>query len=139
QSGKWRKLAGILTEMSAEADRTHWIVMGIGLNVHNRLPQSLASIGVSLEELGGSTPTRGEILTSFFETFRPMYQRWLKLGFHPFRKGYWQLHRDTQAPLRLKTAQGLVAGQARGVDDSGALIIESRREIHHLLEGEIIS
>ena len=43
-----RKLAGFLTEMSAEADRTHWVIIGMGLNVNNDLPPELQEIGASL-------------------------------------------------------------------------------------------
>jgi len=44
----WRKVAGFLTEMSGEIEKTEWIVLGVGLNVHNKIPKSLENIAANL-------------------------------------------------------------------------------------------
>ena len=36
--GSYKKLAGILTEMSGQMERTDWVVIGVGVNVNNVLP-----------------------------------------------------------------------------------------------------
>jgi BirA family biotin operon repressor/biotin-[acetyl-CoA-carboxylase] ligase len=133
-----RKLAGILTEMSGQMDRTEWVLVGVGLNVHNALPPSLSRQAQSLYKLTGRRWARAEILNAFLKTFRGAYERYLKEGFEPFRKRYWAHYFAPDRPTRLKTAEGLVRGIARGVDASGAIMIESRRKIHPISEGEIV-
>jgi BirA family biotin operon repressor/biotin-[acetyl-CoA-carboxylase] ligase len=49
-----KKVCGILTEMQAEAQRLHYVVVGIGVNVnHSRLPGELEKIATSLRLEGG--------------------------------------------------------------------------------------
>ena len=72
-------------------------------------------------------------------------------GFEPFRRLYWTHYFEPNKTVRLKTAQGMISGIARGVDASGAIMLEfdthpsdagrvaSRRRIPLLIsEGEII-
>lgn len=134
----WKKLAGFLTEMSAEIDRTHWVTIGLGLNVNNELPPDLQAVGASLRELTGRNFHRAELLDAFLTLFRSAYYRWIKGGFGPFQRDYWGFYRGPQETVRLRTSQGLVEGIARGVDAFGGLIVESRRKIFHFSEGEIV-
>lgn len=67
--GKRLKIAGILTEMTGEADRTRWVVLGVGLNVNNLLPASLSPIATSIRELTGRSWNRAEILEAFLKRF----------------------------------------------------------------------
>jgi len=136
--GRWKKAAGILTDMSAEVDRTHWVVLGIGVNVHNPLTGPLGSIAVSLQSLCSRPIERASLLARFLKNFYASYRTFQKDGFERFRAPYWKLYRAPDGWVRLRTSQGALAGWARGIDGSGALIIESRRETHHLTEGEIV-
>lgn len=133
----WRKLAGFLTEMSAEMDRTHWVIIGMGLNVNNSLPEELKKIGTSLHGLTGRAFQRGAILRAFLSRFLNAYPRWMKEGFEPFRKDYWKLYRDPDERVRLQTSEGLVQGLVRGIDASGALLLQSKKGIKRYFEGEL--
>jgi BirA family biotin operon repressor/biotin-[acetyl-CoA-carboxylase] ligase len=63
-----RKLAGILTEMHAEATRVRYLVIGIGINVHQpHFPAELASVATSLA-LEGRQTTRGTLLTALLRS-----------------------------------------------------------------------
>ena len=59
-----RKVAGILTEMHAEATRVRHLVLGIGINVHQSMfPTELAHTATSLA-IEGATTTRSLLLAS---------------------------------------------------------------------------
>ena len=59
-----RKVAGILTEMHAEATRVRHLVIGIGINVHQTIfPPELASTATSLAREGAQT-TRAALLAA---------------------------------------------------------------------------
>ncbi len=139
--GRWKKLAGILTEMSGQMDRTDWVVIGVGMNVHNPLPKALTEQAASLGAVAQKPVRRADILDRFLTRFRTAYPRLAKEGFDAFRADYWRIYSRPDEPVRLKTAQGEIEGTARGVDGSGALIVESlsRRQTHHLFEGEIVT
>ncbi len=70
-----KKIAGILTEMSGESDRVRWMVMGIGLNVHNSLSYELSATATSISELTGKSWKRSKLLESFLYYFWPAYNR----------------------------------------------------------------
>src|SRR5207245_1027842 len=49
-----KKFCGILTEMHAEPDHVHFVIVGIGINVnHTRMPEELARIATSLRIKSG--------------------------------------------------------------------------------------
>lgn len=135
----WRKVAGILTEMSAEVDLTRWVVIGIGVNVNNHLPASLSVLGVSLHAITGKTLSRAALLKAFLDKFGSTYRWFEKSGFEPFRNLYWQQYSRPDEPVKLKTSQGVIRGIARGVDGHGALVVESpNKKTTAIWEGEII-
>ena len=49
----WKKLAGILIEARSGGRRVDWLVVGVGINVNNRLPGGLDA--TSLKRLTGTT------------------------------------------------------------------------------------
>jgi BirA family transcriptional regulator, biotin operon repressor / biotin---[acetyl-CoA-carboxylase] ligase len=143
--GRWKKVAGILTEMSGEMDRTHWVALGIGINVNNALPRRLASKATSLQELTGKPWDRRHVLEAFLSRFRRLYLDFQKNGFATCKDTYWDNYFQPDAPVRLKTSLGLIKGIARGVDPRGGFIVESprkhasaRKTISTIFEGEII-
>lgn len=138
----WKKVGGILTEMSGETDRTRWVVMGVGMNVNNTMPKSLRHIAtslVSLKDRVGLIIPRVALLTDFLQRFHSAYLRFQKQGFEPFRPHYWQMYSRPDEPVSLRTSQGVLRGIARGVDAYGALVVESHKQIQYLREGEIVS
>jgi len=136
--GAWKKCAGILTEMSGQMDRTEWVVIGVGLNVNNTISKDLSERAASLYGLTGKAGSRAEFLDGFLRIFHGAYQQYQKEGFEPFRRAYWNNYFAPDQSVRLVTAVGPIAGIARGVDGSGAIMIESRRKIHAISEGEIV-
>lgn len=57
-----RKVAGILTEMSADLDQLHWAVAGVGINANWRdLPEDIAQRATSLAEAGGARVDRAAL------------------------------------------------------------------------------
>jgi len=146
---RWKKVAGILTEMSGETDRTDWVVMGIGVNVNNAIPANLTEKAMALRELYRHPPrssavdddfviSRGKLLSLFLQKFRPLYTNFQRNGFEPFQKRYWARYGQANRSVRIQTTGGEIHGTARGVDPVGMLIIESRRKRVHVSEGEIV-
>lgn len=69
-----KKLCGILTEMSAEVDRIHAVVIGIGINVnHREIPEELRLIATSLRLEGGKVYSRLQILVALLREIEHHY------------------------------------------------------------------
>jgi len=76
-----KKLGGILTEMSAEMDRLHAVIIGIGLNVNHRaMPAELKEIATSLRLEGGRPYARVPVLVALLKELERHYRLLLEEG-----------------------------------------------------------
>jgi BirA family biotin operon repressor/biotin-[acetyl-CoA-carboxylase] ligase len=135
-AGQMRKAAGILMEMTSEAQSIRHIVLGVGVNVNSaEFPPELADRATSLRLAAGQDFHRGQILADFLAAFESIYDDFLTLG--PSRGlGQWRRYADLKHAPRI-VRDGL-AGQAIDVDEDGALRIrDDQGHIHRLVSGEI--
>jgi BirA family transcriptional regulator, biotin operon repressor / biotin---[acetyl-CoA-carboxylase] ligase len=108
-----RKVAGILLEGRPQEG---WAVLGIGLNVGTReFPDELREVATSLA-LTGSTATIDDVLANLI----PQLDRWLAAPAEEVLAAWGA--RDALEGERIEWAGG--AGIARGVDGTGALVVE---------------
>ncbi len=76
-----KKVCGILTEMSAEVDRMHAVVLGIGINVnHSLMPAELEDIATSLRMEAHRGISRVQVLATLLREIERHYQMLLKNG-----------------------------------------------------------
>lgn len=73
---KWKKICGILIETSA-GETDHWVLVGVGVNVNNRLPVVLKDSAVSVKELVGQEVLKEIFLEELLENFWQEYACWL--------------------------------------------------------------
>ncbi len=76
-----KKVSGILTEMSAELDRLHAVVLGFGINVnHREMPAEMKAFATSLRIEGRKTYSRAQILVTLLKELDRTYRRLLENG-----------------------------------------------------------
>jgi BirA family biotin operon repressor/biotin-[acetyl-CoA-carboxylase] ligase len=78
KSKKWKKICGILIESSSEGDCDDWLLVGIGINVNNRLSASLKESAISLKQLIGSETSKELFLDELLDNFWKHYAHWLR-------------------------------------------------------------
>lgn len=117
-----RKLAGVLLEMAAEADRVEWLVAGIGVNVADPGREQSAWVREAVPQI--RVPQTAAVV---LDGIAGAYRQWLETGFAPMRAEYDALLTLAGREVSVRDATGRViaAGRARGVDDAGALVIET--------------
>lgn len=116
-----RKLAGILSVMSAESDRIEFINLGIGINVHNNT-RSVKPPAVSISKLTKKPVSRSEILLSFWERF----ERRLDENCLPDTIGEWREKAVTLGRMvKVQTVHDTFEGRAVDLEETGALILET--------------
>ncbi|BDG07235.1 biotin--[acetyl-CoA-carboxylase] ligase [Anaeromyxobacter paludicola] len=135
-----RKLAGILTEMEAEADRVHWVVLGVGVNVNVReaeLPEDLRPIATSLAEARGEPVPRALFLAAALTRLEEWLDRHAEEGFGPIRAA-WRDFSDTlgrEVSVRLGDRE--LVGTAEDIDDAGALLVRTGGGLERVLSGDV--
>ncbi len=116
------KICGILTEMSAEADRVNFVVLGIGINV-NSDKKSLPPGATSLFEITKKPVDRKELARKILMELEKDYTR-LKEGRFEQIAREWEEHSSTSGKRVVAMLLGRkIQGQAMGIDQEGALWI----------------
>lgn len=128
-----KKVAGILTELSAEVDRVKHITLGIGIDVNldaNEFPSDLRKIATSLKvETGGFVP-RAELATAILRELDVDYTR-ICAGKFPEVADEWEAHCVTIGKnVTVQVGNRKLRGRAESLDDDGALLL--RTEHGHL-------
>lgn len=135
---KNRKLGGILLELVGEPGG-HWqVVVGLGLNVN--LPSESAKFidqpWVDLKTMRGEID-RNRVAGRILRYLLLELERFSQHGFAPFRS-LWESHdvaRDR--PVVIKDLHRETRGLARGVDDTGALLLSVDGQVRRILSGDL--
>ncbi|MGE5190321.1 MAG: biotin--[acetyl-CoA-carboxylase] ligase [Gemmatimonadota bacterium] len=139
-----RKAAGILAEMSADADRLRHVVIGTGLNVNAGIadfPPALRGRATSLRIQGGRGFPRAEVLARFLDSFSEVYGAYVAEGLRGVLPEWRRrsLLDGKRVVVRLRGEDA--PGTALGVDDAGLLLFrrDGGRETEKLAGGEIVA
>jgi len=136
-----KKVCGILTEMSAEVDRLHAVVLGIGINVnHSLMPAELENIATSLRMEAHRGISRVQVLVTLLRELERYYQMLLKQGSKAITER-WEAASSFAHGKRVRVvgAAGEVTATTTGVDPSGALKVQyddGRQDA--LMAGEVV-
>jgi BirA family biotin operon repressor/biotin-[acetyl-CoA-carboxylase] ligase len=136
-----KKVTGILTELQAEADRIHSIIIGVGINVNQKkddFPLELQVIATSLYIEKKETVSRAELIRSIFMHFEKLYTLYLQQGFLPI-KLLWEGYASSIGKyIKARTLTNTIEGKAIGITDDGVLKLEDQSGcIHHIYSADI--
>ena len=136
-----KKVCGILTEMSAEVDRLHAVVLGIGINVnHREMPSELKNIATSLCIEAGKSISRAQILVALLKEVERKYHLLLDEGSAAIARRWAAASTFAQGKrIRVLTGTGEFVATTVGLEPSGALRVrreDGREEL--LVSGEVV-
>ncbi len=133
-----KKICGILTEMSAELNHLHYIVLGIGVNIGQlHFEDDLAHKATSLV-LEGSTVSKISLLSAFFDAFAEDYLSFLAMDMSSIID-YHKKHSVTlNKEIIVTTSTGSKVAFATDLAEDGSLIIKNENgQLESVLSGEI--
>lgn len=133
------KLGGILIEQRGEAGGPCRVVIGLGLNVAMRSATSaeIAHPWTSLAEALGKPPSRNALAAAILEQWLAMLERFAADGFAPFEADYRSLDAMRGRSVTVQLPGGDCRGIARGVDESGALLVDADGERKRIVSGDV--
>lgn len=139
-----RKIVGILTEMSAQVDYVNHIVVGTGINVHQRefpeeIAQTATSLDLELEKVGKTKEiSRAELLGAVLEEFERYYEIYLETqDLSALMDEYNALLVNCGRGVRVLDPLGEFEGQALGIDARGELLVKREEGIVKVSSGEV--
>ncbi|MBL0388547.1 biotin--[acetyl-CoA-carboxylase] ligase [Tumebacillus sp. ITR2] len=123
-----KKCCGILTEMHAEFDQIHHLVVGIGINVNvpqEDFPDELQDIATSLQAIRGERLPRAQVVRTVLEEFEPLYRQYVANGGFGTLRDAWKANNITLGNrIVAHTARGDIEGKALDIDEFGVLLLE---------------
>jgi BirA family biotin operon repressor/biotin-[acetyl-CoA-carboxylase] ligase len=128
-----RKVAGILTEMSAELDQVKFVILGIGVDVNvapSEFPAEVRKIATSLQaELGEPVP-RAALAVAVLRELDRDYARIVSGKFGEVADE-WEAHCSTVGQsVVIRSGERAIRGRAESLGEEGALLL--RTEHGHL-------
>jgi BirA family biotin operon repressor/biotin-[acetyl-CoA-carboxylase] ligase len=123
---KDRKVAGILTEASAVANKINFVLLGVGINVNidtSMFPEDLLMPATSLSVESGEEIKLPLLLQSCLE-YLQSYYAWLKTDFEKILDEWRKLSAILGRQVRVSTLGETLEGIAADVDEQGSLILK---------------
>lgn len=119
-----KKIAGILTEMSAGDAKVDYVVVGVGINVNTEhFPEEIREVATSLKLEGGSDFDFDTIINSFCKEFNKDYLIYINTGdMSKLRKEYETLLVNMGQKVSLIEDSKNYVGVATGINNEGELL-----------------
>lgn len=137
-----KKIVGILTELSAEMERIHYVVVGTGLNINiteDEMPKEIREVATSLYAFTGKKWNRAEIIADFLLEVEILYEIVKAKGFEEIFDMWRELNITLGREVRVIFNDKSYEGVARDIDSSGALLIEKKDGTQELVQAGDVS
>lgn len=134
------KIAGVLTELAAEPDRVHWVVLGVGINVNARLedfPEEIRGEATSVLLERGQAAPRALFAAACFTALEDWLDRHAEEGFGVVRAAWRERNVTLGREVIVKADGREIVGTAEDIDDSGALLVRGRAGVERILSGDV--
>lgn len=138
-----RKLCGILTEMSSDADRVDFVIVGIGINVNtprSRFRDELRDIATSTFAETGHTIQRAVVLSAIMARFEEIYREVDTSGTEGVLRRWSDLCPLFGRQVQVERVRDVVKGTVVGITTAGALQVrDAAGVVETVLSGDVSS
>ena len=135
-----RKVCGILTEMSTEMTWIHYVVIGVGINVHQQtFPEELKDKASSLDLAGAQSVKRAELVAEVMKRFEIYYEQFEKEGnLSVIWERYNEMLVNRDREVRVLEPGHEYTGHAIGIDKNGELLVRRENgQVETIYAGEV--
>ena len=126
--------------MRTKADRVHFIIVGIGVNINMRkldFPRGIRETATSLRILTECEIDRIDVAIRLFESLERWYRIFLSGGEAAIREKWLQyadiIGKRIEVVFKSETQRGTVVG----LDEHGALLLEGETGVQQVLAGDV--
>jgi BirA family biotin operon repressor/biotin-[acetyl-CoA-carboxylase] ligase len=135
------KVAGLLLELSAEADTIHYCLLGIGVDV-NIAPTELEAVPSSVTSISsevGHDVDRASFLARILREFESRYLVIESEEYEPILREWKSLSCTLEHRVRINTMKATFEGEAVDIDEFGALLIrKDNGKVERVIAGDCI-
>lgn len=136
-----KKVAGILTEMSAELDRIKYLILGVGVDVNqtaNEFPPDGRKIATSLRAELGQPILRAELATAILRELDHDYVRICGGDFAKLADEWEGRCTTIGQQVTISIGERKIRGRAESLDDDGALLVRTEHgHLERIIGGDV--
>lgn len=135
-----KKISGILTEMSAEMDGIHYLVIGTGINVNmEEFPEEIRDVATSLSIQAGHLVNRAEVICRSMKFFEQYYEAFMETGdLSGLKDTYNGMLVNLDTEVRVLEPGNEYCGISRGINEKGELLVEREDQtVDEVFAGEV--
>jgi BirA family biotin operon repressor/biotin-[acetyl-CoA-carboxylase] ligase len=137
-----KKLAGILTELSCDAERVNFVILGIGVNLNyplDTMPEEIRGRATSVLELTRKTTDRESFLKRLIQGLDRCYGELEDAGFETLAARWMARFALRGRRVRVDLLDQSVIGRAEGIDRDGALLLaDDSGVLQRIVAGDVI-
>lgn len=113
------KLAGMIAESMIEDGKVRYLVVGLGINVNNALPEAGQPVS-SIRQIKGACVSRRQFFTDFLAALEKACKNFHKTDWIAETRKY---SATIGRRVRIENPSGCYSGVAAGIDDDGSLSV----------------
>ena len=134
-----RKLCGCLVEVQGDSQGPCHAVVGVGINVHMPASAETAGIDQPWTDVHSQLPacSRNTLAALLLEELITGLDLFTEKGFAPFKDAWEQMDGLHGQSIEVFAGQSVLKGTARGINASGALLLDTGKEVLTLYSGEV--
>ena len=140
-----KKICGILTEMEMKDGAVWFVVVGIGVNVHNKsfdeeIAFKATSVDLELKKANrdGETGHRAELTKAIWESFKRYYNIFIKTqDMSGLKEEYERNLANFGERVRIEAQENSYEAIAKGITAKGELIVEVDKKEQIIRTGEV--
>ena len=134
-----KKLAGILVEMSGQAGAAANLVIGMGLNLMmSEAIEGITQPWASLDEVADNQQIdRNQLAITMITTLHKALDDYELYGMAGFVERWNRLDNFINRPVKLLMGPREISGLARGINEQGAVLLETENGLETFIGGEI--
>ena len=132
-----KKLCGILTELDAEIDRLNYSIIGIGINVNNKINPELFDIATSIKKENKGKISRVNLLVEIINTLDNYYKVLLEKNYKFIKEKWLKYSKIIGRKIIVNEGLKTKIGYVKDVDDNGCLLLETGSGVDTIITGDI--
>jgi len=134
-----KKLCGCLVEMQGDARGPCHAVLGVGINITMPASEADSAIDQPWTDLHAWLPdcSRNILAALMLEELITQLSLFAEKGFTPFKNHWHRMDGLKGQQVDIKAGKGTLSGTVSGINDNGALLLDTGAETLSLLAGEV--
>jgi len=138
-----KKLGGILVELRTGSDGACYVVIGVGINVSIEPAELKRIAGWSngaidlFTATGGRPPSRNMLAAKLIQELSLLLPCYRDSGFSSYQAEFLSFDYLRSRQVSIDNASPPVSGAAAGVDETGALLVDSGDRVERIIAGEV--